>query len=162
MSERKWVVNASPLILLANIDRLPFLKESCTEMIVPAAVACEIRAGPERDPAQRWLEGEAQTCICRLESIDPVVAAWDLGAGESAVLTWARRNPGYEAILDDRAARDCATTLGLPVRGTLGVILLAKREGLIPRVQPVFQQLLGVGLRIAPDVLDMALKLARE
>ena len=67
-----------------------------------------------------------------------------------------------EVILDDRAARDCATTLGLPVRGTLGVVLLAKREGLIPRVRPVFQQLLDAGLRIAPDVLNMALKLADE
>jgi len=54
-----------------------------------------------------------------------------LGAGESEVLTWARQNPGYEAILDDRAARNCAITLQIPVRGTLGVALLAKREGLI-------------------------------
>ena len=162
MSERKWVVNASPLILLANVNHLAFLDTLCAEMVIPAAVACEIRAGPQKDAAQRWLEGEGQSRIRCLERIDPVIAAWDLGAGESAVLTWARQNPGYEAILDDRAARDCATTLGLPVRGTLGVVLLAKREGLIPRVQPIFQQLLGIGLRIAPDVLDMALKLAGE
>ena len=159
---KKWVVNASPLILLANVDHLPLLDALCADMVVPAAVAREIRAGPRKDAAQRWLEGEGQSRVRRLEGIDPIVAAWDLGAGESAVLTWARRNPGYEAILDDRAARDCATTLGLPVRGTLGVVLLARREGLIPRVEPVFQQLLGAGLRIAPDVLDMALKLAGE
>ena len=159
---KKWVVNASPLILLANVDHLSLLDALCADMVVPAAVAREIRAGPRKDAAQRWLEGEGQSRVRRLEGIDPIVAAWDLGAGESAVLTWARRNPGYEAILDDRAARDCATTLGLPVRGTLGVVLLARREGLIPRVEPVFQQLLGAGLRIAPDVLDMALKLAGE
>ena len=162
MSERKWVVNASPLILLANVDRLPLLEALCTDIIIPAAVAQEIRAGPKRDAAQHWLEGQAQVYVRRPEGVDPVVAAWDLGAGESAVLTWARQHPEYEAILDDRAARDCATTLGLLVRGTLGVVLLARREGLIPRVEPVFQQLLGAGLRIAPDVLDMALKLAGE
>jgi predicted nucleic acid-binding protein len=162
VSERKWVVNASPLILLASVDHLPLLDALCADMVVPAAVAREIRAGPRKDAAQRWLEGEGQRRIHRLEGIDPVVAAWDLGAGESAVLTWARRNPGFEAILDDRAARDCATTLGVLVRGTLGVVLLAKREGLVSRVEPIFQQLLGAGLRIAPDVLDMALKLASE
>jgi len=85
-----------------------------------------------------------------------------LGPGESEVLTWARHNPGYEAILDDRAARDCAITLGIPVRGTLGVVLLAKREGLIPYVRPVFDELLDAGLRTAPSVLDMALGLAGE
>ncbi len=42
--------------------------------------------------------------------------AWDLGAGESAVLTWARRNPGFTAILDDRAARRCAES-GSELRG---------------------------------------------
>ena len=83
--------------------------------------------------------------------LDPTILAWGLGAGESQVLTWARQNPGYEAILDDRAAR-----------GTLGIVLLAKREGLIPRVRPVFEQLLEAGLRIAPEVLDMALDLAGE
>lgn len=162
MKESGSVVNASPLILLANVDRLLFLDMLSVKMVVPAAVAREIRAGPQKDAAQRWLEESGQRRICRLEHIDPVVAAWDLGAGESEVLTWARQNPGYEAILDDRAARDCATTLGLSVRGTLGVVLLAKRDGLIPYVRPVFQQLLDAGLRITPDVLDMALKLAGE
>lgn len=94
--------------------------------------------------------------------LDPTILAWGLGAGESQVLTWARQNPGYEAILDDRAARNCAITLGILVRGTLGIVLLAKREGLIPRVRPVFEQLLEAGLRIAPEVLDMALDLAGE
>ncbi len=57
------------------------------------------------------------------------LAAWDLGLGESQVLSWIYQNPGYEAILDDRAAKNAAASLGIPVRGTLGVILLAKREG---------------------------------
>ncbi|WP_277877189.1 MULTISPECIES: hypothetical protein [Nostocaceae] len=34
-------------------------------------------------------------------------------------LTWGYANPGMEVILDDLAARRCATTLGIPVRGTL-------------------------------------------
>jgi len=82
--------------------------------------------------------------------------------GESKVLTWAREYPGYEAILDDRAARNCAIALGIPLRGTLGVILLAKRERLLSHVQPVFARLQEAGLRIAPAVLDTALELAGE
>jgi predicted nucleic acid-binding protein len=162
VSERRWVVNASPLIMLANIDRAFFLRALCADLIVPTAVADEIRAGSKRDTAQRWLETQGHSYIRPVDDIDPVVSGWDLGAGESQVLTWARLNLEYEAILDDRAARNCAITLGIQVRGTLGVVLLAKREGLIPDVRPVLDELLGVGLRIAPDVLNRALELADE
>lgn len=162
MSERRWVVNASPLIVLANVDRVSLLRVLCADLIVPTAVADEIRAGSKRDNAQSWLEERGHSHIRPINDIDPVVSAWDLGAGESQVLTWARRNLEYEAILDDRAARNCAITLGIPVRGTLGVVLLAKRKGLIPYVRPVFDELVGVGLRIAPGVLSRALELADE
>jgi len=94
--------------------------------------------------------------------MDSVIVGWDLGAGETAVLTWARQHPEYEAILDDRAARDCATTLRIPVRGTLGVILTAKRAGLVQQVKPLFNALIDAGLRISPEVLYMALHLAKE
>ena len=162
VSDRRWVVNASPLIVLADIECLSFLVSLCADVIVPSAVAQEIYAGPTKDAAQRWLGGEGQAFIREVQMLDPTILAWGLGAGESQVLTWARQNPGYEAILDDRAARNCAITLGILVRGTLGIVLLAKREGLIPRVRPVFEQLLEAGLRIAPGVLDMALDLAGE
>ena len=162
MSEHKWVLNASPLILLGNVGRIGLLETLCTEMVVPAAVVAEVRAGPHRDASQDWLESRTPACVRHVEQVDPVVEAWDLGAGESEVLTWARQNPEYEAILDDRAARNCALTLDIPVRGTLGVILLAKREGVIDQVQPIFQQLQDSGMRVAPNVLDMALRLAGE
>jgi len=159
---KRWVVNASPLILLADIAQVSLLEALSTQMVIPDAVAEEIRAGPQEDAAKRWLKSSGQAFIRRLETIDPIIAAWDLGAGESEVLSWARRSPGYEAVLDDRVARNCAVSLQIPVRGTLGVVLLAKREGLLSHVQPIFQQLLDSGLRIAPKVLNTALKLAGE
>jgi len=54
-----------------------------------------------------------------MEAIPPVIIAWDLGLGETEVLAWAYQNPGYEAVLDDRAARNCALSLNLPTRGTI-------------------------------------------
>jgi predicted nucleic acid-binding protein len=66
---RKWVVNASPVIVLANIGRLSFQEGLCTEMVIPTAVAQEIRAGPQKDAAQRWLESHAQTAVRHLEGV---------------------------------------------------------------------------------------------
>ena len=125
---RRWVVNASPLIVLASIAQVSLLERLCPDMVIPAAVAIEVGAGLPQDAARRWLESVGARYIHPVASLDPVIAAWDLGAGETEVLTWARYQPGSEAILDDRAARNCALTLQIPVRGTLGVVLLAKRE----------------------------------
>jgi predicted nucleic acid-binding protein len=155
-------VNASPVILLGKIEHPDLLQALCTQLIIPTAVVDEVCAEAHRDAAQDWLRNQAQAYIRDIGPTDSLITAWDLGLGESKVLTWARDHPGYEAILDDRAARNCAIALDLPVRGTLGVILLAKREGILSHVQPVFARLQEAGLRIAPAVLDTALELAGE
>jgi predicted nucleic acid-binding protein len=162
VSERKWVVNASPVILLGKVGHLDLLELLCAQMTIPASVVSEVCAVPYQDAGQDWLRGRAQAYVHDVGSIDPLIRTWDLGIGESKVLTWARDHSGYEAILDDRAARNCALALGIPVRGTLGVILLAKREGLLSHVRPVFARLQEAGLRIAPAVLNTALGLAGE
>jgi len=66
---------------------------------------------------------------------------WDLEEGESAVLAWAYGHPGTEAIVDDLAARRCATTLDIPIRGTLGLVLTAKQKGIIPAARPILEKL---------------------
>ena len=78
------------------------------------------------------------------------------------MISWAYLNPGYEAIVDDRAARNCALSLGIPVRGTIGILILAKKEGVLPQVKPLLNQLIASGFRIAPDLLQTAHKLADE
>jgi predicted nucleic acid-binding protein len=49
---KKWVVNASPLIVLARINQLLLLQHVAGELVVPAGVAKEIAQGPEDDPAR--------------------------------------------------------------------------------------------------------------
>lgn len=49
-----------------------------------------------------------------------------------------------------------------PVRGTLGVVLLAKQEGIISEVASAFTDLMRAGLRMDAAVLDKALRLAGE
>jgi len=137
---RRWVINASPVIALGKVELLSLFDRLCQEIVIPQAVADEIQRGPRDDPACRWLREAAARWVCAGPALDPVVSAWDLGAGETAVLAWARSHPGFEAILDDRAARNCAAALGLQVRGTVGVILLAKLEGLLRKVAPVLDE----------------------
>lgn len=85
MSEA-WVVNASPLILLARIDRLDLIERLAPGIAVPDAVITEIRAGQHKDStAAKALEWAQQY---RVQDF-PLIASvehWDLGPGESHVI----------------------------------------------------------------------------
>jgi predicted nucleic acid-binding protein len=90
------------------------------------------------------------------------IAAWNLGAGESAVLTAARAMPGTHAIVDDREARRCAAALGVPAFGTIGVVLRAKRLGAVPAARPLLERLAAVGMYVTPELIDAASVLVGE
>ena len=52
MAER-WVINASPLIVLARIGREDFLFSVTDHVVIPRAVALEIAAGPADDRSRQ-------------------------------------------------------------------------------------------------------------
>jgi len=156
------VVNASPLIVLTRIGRAPLLTALCERLVIPASTAEEVLRGDARDPSVRWLREAGQRFIEEDAPLTPEISAWDLGQGETAVLAWVHHHPGYEAVLDDRAARNCAIALGLPVRGTLGMLLLAKKTGLIERVEPVLQEVMAAGLYVHDHLRAAVLRRAGE
>jgi len=162
MHRKKWVVNASPLIILAKVDQILLLKDLCEEMTIPSGVKEEIDEGTENDPARIWLKSDGKKWVRDSGPINPVISAWDLGQGETEVLNWAYEHPGYEAILDDKAAKNCASSVHIKVHGTIGIILLAKQEGIIEKVSPILNRLPKVGFRIKPAILAAAKKLAHE
>jgi predicted nucleic acid-binding protein len=73
------------------------------------------------------------------------------------VLAWAHAHPGTEAILDDLVARRCAATFSIPVRGTLGLALIAKQRGRIPSARRVLEQLRQGGMYLSDYVMNEAL-----
>ncbi len=154
MSER-WVVNASPVILLARVGQEHLFNALADEVVLPRAVADEIEAGPNNDPARRAVTGGQFTLVD--VPLSPEILAWDLGSGETAVLSYALAEPEWTAILDDAAARKCGRSFDLPVKGTLGVILLAKRRGLIPSAADVLRSLLRSGFYLDENIIREAL-----
>lgn len=152
MSSR-LVFNASPLIILGKADLLPLLPKLARELIIPGGVAHEIQATPTNDAAKAWLAAGGSSFVSKLESIDTEVRAWDLGRGESEVLTFARQSNDWTCVIDDRSARNCATALGLKKTGTLGILIQLKRNGLVPRERDVLAEVLRSGYYISPDLI---------
>lgn len=97
-----WVANASPLVVLAKTGNLGLLPRLCATVIVPQAVAEEVLAGPENDPARKALEA-GWGIRSAPPDIPSQVREWGLGPGEEAVLAEALRRAGAVALLSRRA-----------------------------------------------------------
>lgn len=155
-------INASPLILLTKGGLLELLQLISEEVIVPAKVAMEIQQYGETDVTSRAIAQTDWLIVVETPPVPELIQSWDLGLGESSVLTWAYFNPGTEVIVDDLAARRCAKTLEIPVRGTLGLVLIAKQRGSIPAARPVLEQLRLAGMYLSNQVMNQALALVGE
>ncbi|MBE9158660.1 DUF3368 domain-containing protein [Nodosilinea sp. LEGE 06152] len=154
------VVNASPLIVLFKSEQADLLPQLFSEILVPQAVWQEVTL-PQDDVASRQLPDAAWATPIEV-AINPEIAAWDLGAGESAVLSYGLQNPGYRAIVDDAAARRCALTLGIATLGTGGVLVLANRRGLVDSLGDRLKRLQDAGLYLSEHVIAMLKQQAGE
>jgi predicted nucleic acid-binding protein len=156
------VVNASPLIVLSKAGLMDLILGLATELIIPEPVAHEVsQAKDPADPAKSWLMKEGG--LVKLSApATPFLAAWDLGTGETSVISLVQTLPGSIAVLDDLAARRCAQALGIPVIGTLAIILAAKQRGALTAVKPALDAVVAAGLFISPAHIHAVLVKAGE
>ena len=149
------VADTSPLIALHQIEHLSVLKSLFVEVHIPPAVARE--AAPSLPELPSWIVIRELT-----QPIGSEVLWAALGRGESETLGLALEVEAGAVILDDRPARRLALRLGLPVVGTVGILLRSKRTGVIPAVRPLLVKLLDVGFRLSPTIRDRVLTDAGE
>jgi predicted nucleic acid-binding protein len=65
-------------------------------------------------------------------------------------------------ILDDALGRRAAELLGIPMTGTLGLLLDARKAGLVHAIAPLLDQLDALGFRLSAVTRSAVLKLAGE
>ncbi len=160
LSGKAVVTDAGPLIALARVLDLASLPAVFTQVLVtPTGLdACLVRADrPETGPIRAavdagWLE--------RVAEVSPR-GDWGLGAGETSAIDIALSR-GLGVLMDDRARRRIASRLGIPAIGVLGVLVLAKRAGIIPQVSPAIDRLIASGHYLKGPVLAEAIQLAGE
>jgi predicted nucleic acid-binding protein len=156
------VLNASPLIFLANAGLIDLIELAGKPLFIPRAVVEEIERFGPTDPTVLVIKQSGLFNVVETGPTPPLIERWDLGLGETSVLNWAYNHPGTIAILDDMAARRCANLLSIRVHGTLGLILLAKRRHIIPEVKSVLERLRKSGMYLSDQVISRALKLVGE
>jgi predicted nucleic acid-binding protein len=158
------VADTSVLINLCRVGQGGLFKTLFHDVVIPPVVASEFKrlaAGLPR------FAGVAMPAGIREQSptvLSPVVsAAVGLDAGESAALSLAVEIHADAVLLDERRGYEVARTLGLPAIGALGILLRAKRAGIVPAIKPLVQALQqDAGFWISQPLLKEVLKQAGE
>jgi predicted nucleic acid-binding protein len=145
------VSDASPLIALHQLDELKLLHGLFGEVVIPPAVAQEVT--PSILPA--WII--TRPLAMRAPLLHPA-----FGPGENEAITLASQDGAHLLLLDDRPARRLAQGLGLPVAGTLSLLLRAKEKGLLKAVRPHVEALVRGGFYTTPALVKRILSDAGE
>ena len=156
----KIVINASPLILLHKADIEFLLPALFSSIIVPEGVMKEISVHEEDDVANR-IRTRSEFTICSV-ALEPLVQAWDLGKGETDVISFAYHDPTHLPVLDDSAAKACCRAFGLQTLGTGAILILGKQNGLLGSVREPLELMQAKGMWIADSVIDLLCKRVRE
>jgi len=144
------VSDSTCLICLERIGQLELLPSLFEPFFVPPEVHKEFSVTPS------WLQVQAPKNITLVQALRWVI---DEGEAEAIALAVERK---CLLIVDDRKARGWARRLGIRVIGTIGVLLKAKRAGLIDSVKPLLERLKSAGFYLTQELEQEALRLAEE
>jgi predicted nucleic acid-binding protein len=149
------ISDTSPIQYLFQVGVLDLLPRLFRAVLVPPAVVGELRAGRELGHSLPDVDALDWVIIRPARNTASLGLAHGLGDGEREALALALENRGTTVVLDDALARRVARSLRLQVVGTLGILLRAKRSGLLAEVLPVLDRLEALRFR-----LDLATRVA--
>lgn len=155
------IADSSPLIALAVIDKLDMLEKLYQEFYVPAAVFEEVAQAekPFAKELKLFLHGKIKNVENKLAV---AMLSNDIGAGEAEAIVLALEQRPSVVLIDDLKARRFAKMNNLDVIGTMGILLKAKKDGLVSEIKPLIATLLLNEIRISAKIIEMTLQAAGE
>jgi predicted nucleic acid-binding protein len=146
------IADASCFILLDKIESLPLLQSLFKTIFTSSEVAEEFGK-----PLPEWVQ------IKTVQDKNFQSALFlQVDAGEASAIALAAENQPSLLIIDDLKGRRLAQKLNLNITGTLGLILTARKEGILPQIKPLFDRIQSTNFRISPSLLQRILEQAGE
>jgi predicted nucleic acid-binding protein len=158
------VSDTSPLTSLAQIGSLDLLERLFSRVLIPQAVADELRFGeaegchPHFLGAVSWIEVRP---VKDKAAVDLLMG--ELGPGEAEAIVLAQEMGIDIVLIDEKSGRRIALERGLRPTGILGVLLSAKQAGLVAEVKPLLDDLRSrAGFWVGDDLYRGVLAQAQE
>lgn len=149
---RPVICDAGPLIALAGADLLHLPRILFGTVWIPPAVRSECLAGGADDRESilaamdaGWLQVRAPQ---ETDSLSP-----SLGPGETGAIHLASEHAGSLLIVDDRLARRYALTQNIAIAGTVRLLWVGERRGVIESAEAAIRRMTDTGYRISLDLL---------
>lgn len=146
------IADASCLIVLTKIGTLDLLHRLYGTVTITPVVAAEYGL-----PLPEWMKLEVAADAARQHHLTLLI-----DAGEASAIALALEIPGCTLILDDYKARRLAEQLAVQLTGTFGVLLRAKRRGLVPAVRPLLERIRQTNFRFSAALEMEVVKQAEE
>jgi predicted nucleic acid-binding protein len=144
------VADSTCLIGLELIGELDLLSELFEPLVIPPEVDREFGL------SFPWLKVETPANDALVKSLKLLL---DQGEAEAIALGYEK---GWRVLLDDRRARSVAKQMGLRIIGTVGALILAKQQSIIPALKPLLEQLEAGEFYLSQELIEEALRLVSE
>jgi len=142
------ISDTSCLIALSNIGLLSILKDLYQEIIITQEVKDEFG-----ELIPDWIK------VIKVKNIEKQYEiAKELDKGEASSIALALETENSVLIIDEIKGRKIARSLKLEIIGTVGVLLLADKKGLIKDVIGTILKLVNKGFRLSDKLLDKILE----
>lgn len=154
------VSNTSPILNLAAIGELGLLEKIFPALLVPSEVAAEIQRLAAVQPRFLSAKLPAAAQVCALQNPNVALTlAGELDLGEAAAIALATERRADLLLMDELRGRRVAKRFGISTLGLLGVLRLAKREGLVLAIAPLLDKLeTQAGFWVGGELRDRVLR----
>ncbi|VXD25452.1 Similar to tr/Q55985/Q55985 [Planktothrix serta PCC 8927] len=157
------ISDTTPISELAKVNHLDLLPKLFGKVMIPQGVFDELQVG--QHPAAKIVQNLSWLEIVKVDNqqlVNELQQSFKLDLGESEAIALAEEIGASQLLIDEKAARKVAMGRKLPLIGTVGVLLLAKRRGLLDSVKDVLDEMQAQGMRISDRLYLQVLILAQE
>ena len=146
------ISDTSCLIVLSKIGRLEILQQLFVNIATTPEIAVEFG---EKLPD--WIEVVAAKDVGKQQIIEIQV-----DKGEASAIALALETGNSLLIIDDYKARKLAKTLQIDYTGTIGIMIMAKKRGIISMIKPILEKIKATDFHISAELELQALFEAGE
>jgi len=133
------IADTSPLISLITINKLDILQKLFPDFLVPLAVWEELDAHVQIKSYTKELDFLYQHV--KVLKRNPLIIP-GIDKGETEAIQLYIELDANILLIDDKKARSIAELMDIKCIGTLALLILAKKKGILKTLKPLFNQLL--------------------